>query len=75
MVYVGEFKGGQKSGKGRMEYVDGSCYEGEFLNNQVEGEGVYKTKTHEWKGTWHHGYLEGTGQQISFGQSSNDEED
>ena len=50
-----------------MTYVDGSQYDGEFKNNEVEGKGVYKTKAHEWSGNWKEGYLEGEGEQVSFG--------
>ena len=28
--YVGEFKKGQKDGKGKLRWADGSWYEGEF---------------------------------------------
>ncbi len=55
-----------------MIYIDGSKYEGEFRNNEVNGKGTYKTNVHEWKGTWKEGYLEGEGIQISYGLPSED---
>lgn len=57
MVYEGSFINGKKSGNGVMKYIDGSMYEGQFYNNEVQGEGTYTTKVHEWKGTWKEGYL------------------
>ena len=57
-----------------MIYIDGSKYEGEFRNNEVNGKGTYKTNVHEWKGTWKEGYLEGEGIQISYGLPSEDQE-
>lgn len=61
MTYEGHFVDGKKSGKGAMTYIDGTKYEGEFKRNEIEGKGTYKTKAHEWIGTWKEGYLEGEG--------------
>ena len=32
---------GKKDGKGRFEWNDGAWYEGDFLNNNIEGFGEY----------------------------------
>jgi hypothetical protein len=39
--YEGNFKNGQKSGKGFMKFDDGATYDGEFLNDQMHGTGNY----------------------------------
>ncbi len=67
MVYEGSFIRGKKTGLGIMTYIDGSQYKGQFLDNQVQGEGTYSSKVHEWKGHWQQGYLQGEGQQVSKG--------
>lgn len=51
-----------------MTYKDGTVYDGQFKENEITGKGVYTTKAHKWTGTWKEGYLEGEGEQVSFGQ-------
>jgi hypothetical protein len=75
MTYEGHFVDGKKSGRGVMTYIDGTTYEGDFKNNEVEGKGIYKTKAHEWSGTWKEGYLEGEGEQISYGLEEEEDEE
>jgi hypothetical protein len=75
ITYTGQFVNGKKEGKGTMVYKDNTRYEGEFKNNEIEGFGVYKTNAHQWTGTWKKGYLEGEGEQISFGQEDEEEPD
>lgn len=58
-----------------MTYIDGTKYEGQFKRNEIEGKGTYKTKAHEWIGTWKQGYLEGEGQQVSYGIAQHDDEE
>lgn len=58
-----------------MTYVDGTKFTGMFVDNQVQGQGTYSTKVHEWTGHWHEGYLEGNGQQVSKGISTDDPDD
>lgn len=66
-LYEGTFVHGKKEGEGKMVYKDGTIYTGQFKNNQIEGRGTYETKAHKWTGVWKEGYLEGQGEQISFG--------
>lgn len=58
-VYDGDFFDGVMSGKGIIEYSDGSSYEGSFKDGLFEGEGKFiyangKQKT----GIYKNGYLE-----------------
>jgi len=39
--YEGDYKKGMKNGKGKLKFSDGSFYEGEFVNNDIQGYGVY----------------------------------
>lgn len=56
-----------------MTYIDGSTYRGSFSNNEIEGKGSYRTKAHEWNGSWREGYLEGQGEQVSYGLPDEEE--
>jgi hypothetical protein len=38
----GEFVDGMMSGKGKYIWVNGIIYEGDFLNNEIIGSGVYR---------------------------------
>lgn len=41
-VYIGEFEDDQKHGNGRLEFIlSGNYYEGNFVNNKIDGNGVY----------------------------------
>lgn len=35
--YDGEYRDGVKAGNGKLEFADGSWYEGEFAGNEIEG--------------------------------------
>ena len=39
--YEGEWKDGQRNGKGIYHYADGSRYEGEWKDGQINGKGIY----------------------------------
>jgi hypothetical protein len=39
--FSGQYSKGQKMGRGRYEWSDGSYYEGEFLDSKFSGYGVY----------------------------------
>lgn len=60
--YVGDFKEGQKTGKGRFEY-DNNSYEGDFVEGQLHGKGIYHFadcgKTYE--GQFTNNNIHGTG--------------
>ena len=62
LVYEGEYKHGEKDGKGTYYYPNGAKYEGEFVKNQKEGNGVYhwddKTR---WEGSWVNNKMDGPG--------------
>jgi len=38
---VGEYKDGRKCGQGRFTWTDGSVYEGEFYDNNINGRGIF----------------------------------
>merc|ERR1712085_51455 len=40
--YIGEHMGGNKHGKGQYVWRDGSCYDGDFMNDVVQGLGMLK---------------------------------
>ena len=62
LVYEGEYKHGEKDGKGTYYYPNGAKYEGDFVKNQKEGNGVYhwddKTR---WEGSWVNNKMDGPG--------------
>ena len=39
--YVGEFRNGEKSGRGIYFYTNGDSWEGGFINDQMHGKGIY----------------------------------
>ena len=40
-IYDGIWKNNLKNGHGKMTYTDGKVYEGHFVDNKREGEGVF----------------------------------
>lgn len=62
LIYEGEYKHGEKDGKGIYYYPNGAKYEGDFVRNQKEGNGVFhwddKTR---WEGTWVNNKMDGNG--------------
>lgn len=52
--YEGEWKNGQKHGKGRMQYASGNVYEGEWRDNVKHGFGTMKwvDRNQEYTGEW-----------------------
>ena len=62
LLYEGDYKRGERNGKGKCYYPDGSKYEGDFVKNKKEGSGVFhwddKTR---WEGTWKNDKMDGTG--------------
>ena len=41
---MGEFVDGKKSGKGKFTFTEGNTYEGDFYDNEIKGEGIYRWK-------------------------------
>ena len=56
-MYQGQFSDGKKSGKGRYFFKNGDFYNGQFLNNDCHGQGIfYYNKSKEtFIGYWKHG--------------------
>lgn len=67
-TYEGDFRSDQINGKGRMQYEDGSQYEGQFRNGVQEGYGVYKTATMKYEGTWKGGLMSGSGSAVWYSE-------
>lgn len=44
-MYEGEYHLGKKEGKGKLSWADGSMYNGEFKNNNIEGIGCVTCNT------------------------------
>ena len=62
LVYEGEYKHGEKDGKGTYYYPNGAKYEGDFVKNQKEGNGVYHWDDNKrWEGTWANNKMDGPG--------------
>ena len=70
LIYEGEYKHGEKNGKGIYYYPNGAKYEGDFVRNQKEGNGVFhwddKTR---WEGTWVNNKMDGSGTYYDGGNS------
>jgi hypothetical protein len=62
LTYEGEYSHGERNGKGKYYYPNGSIYEGDFVRNKKEGFGIYhwddKTR---WEGTWVNDKMDGPG--------------
>ena len=41
MLIKGEFRGGMMNGRGKYTWSNGIVYEGDFLNNEIIGTGMY----------------------------------
>jgi len=67
--YTGNYKDGQKHGVGKMIYPNGDIYEGEWVENRMEGEGsyTYKTSNDIYSGSWVNNKKSGQGT-YSFGK-------
>ena len=56
-VYEGEFKAGKKHGRGRKVWPTGDSYEGTFVADAREGEGIYRWGgASPWAGDFYWGY-------------------
>lgn len=52
---------GKKHGKGKIIYLDGSMFDGNFVEDHKEGYGEYFTKEVTYKGEWQNGLKNGKG--------------
>ena len=61
--YIGDFRNDKFNGKGKIEFIEEeSVYEGQFLDNEIEGKGTYKWKNDEvYEGQMKKGKMEGYG--------------
>ena len=59
--YVGEFNDGVKSGLGKLEYANGTVYEGDFLGEAPHGRGVITTAEGRYEGQLDAGSKHGLG--------------
>ena len=72
-IYIGEMKEGKRVGNGSIKYSDGSMAQGNFVNDELNGEGVYlgvvkdvngqKVRL-QYKGNFVNGKYEGKGEFI-----------
>ena len=61
MKYTGFFDDLVFEGDGRIEYADGSFYEGRWLRGVKTGDGVWKTQNEIYTGTFRNNRLHGYG--------------
>jgi hypothetical protein len=51
-VYEGAFKDGYRHGKGKIQFVSGNYYEGDWVNNKKEGTGTMNWVHNKEKVDW-----------------------
>ena len=62
LTYEGEYKHGERDGKGVYYYPNGSKYVGDFVRNKKEGNGVYYwDENTRWEGIWANDKMDGDG--------------
>merc|ERR1712107_885863 len=58
----GQDKHGYRHGKGQFCWADGSIYDGDFVENDIDGDGHYTWSNNcEFKGQWRRNQMHGTG--------------
>jgi len=63
--YLGGAVNGKREGIGAYIFNDGSRFEGEFSNDNIDGSGIYFwTSDHYFAGTWVNGHREGYGIEV-----------
>ena len=64
--YVGEFKLNKFNGKGKIKFLkEGHSYEGNFVNNEISGKGIFKWSNGEiYEGEMTNGIMNGYGKYI-----------
>jgi hypothetical protein len=61
-VYTGQFLNGRPSGSGKLSFLGGDEYEGDFWNGQLHGRGIYRFKNEpgrRYVGEWKNNRLNG----------------
>lgn len=60
--YVGYFKNGKQEGKGKLTFVSGNVYEGDFKDGLKHGKGVFIGKGKKYEGEYVEGKKHGYGE-------------
>jgi len=62
-VYEGDFANGTRSGKGRLVYLNGKYYDGQWQNDAANGYGTYQNpeQGYKYEGIWKDDKLSGHG--------------
>lgn len=70
-VYIGEWKGFLRHGKGKQRWADGAEYAGNWIQNNAAGRGKFTTKEGDiYIGQWLHGMAHGIGKYLSADNTS-----
>ena len=40
--YEDDYEHGRRAGRGHFDWADGSCYDGQFAENDIHGKGAFK---------------------------------
>jgi hypothetical protein len=57
-----------RHGKGRILYVDGTIYDGDFKSNLMEGFGTLIGRNHKYEGSWRGGKMHGGGKSYWYNE-------
>jgi hypothetical protein len=65
-VYSGDWVRGRRHGRGKLSFLDGSFYRGEFRDDQMWGKGIYVDATDgtQYDGEWYKNMRQGFGTLI-----------
>lgn len=65
-VYSGDWVHGRRHGKGKLSFLDGSFYRGDFKNDQMWGKGIYVDAADgtQYDGEWYKNMRQGFGTLI-----------
>ena len=70
-LYTGHFREGKFDGEGFYIFADGSYLDGDFVSNQMEGEGEFNSKNLQYKGGFKESLFDGRGEERGPGYSFN----
>jgi len=70
-VYEGQWEKGVKQGKGKLQFKDGSYYEGDFSNGEITGEGIryWASTGNRYSGMFENGEMCGLGR-MEYGNGN-----